>query len=75
MLHVSQPGCAELRVQVPFALDPASGSSALLDRGTWMLTVRLRILPLGKHIEQLREEKPLAFGQIGLGSAGLLDLE
>ena len=62
------------RVQLPFALD-ASGSSAVLDRGTWTLTVRLKVLPLAKYVEGLREEKPLSFGQIGLGSAGLFDLE
>ena len=71
-LHVSAPGYIPLGVPLLFAV--AVGGSSVQHLGE-SLTVRLKVLPLRDYVEAMRSEKPLAFGQIGLGSAGLLELE
>lgn len=68
------PGCAELKVPLPFALEP-QGSRVQYDASGGWLEVQLRIQSVRGYLETMRSEKPLAFGQIGLGSDGLLELE
>jgi len=74
VVHVSVPGHAELRIPLPFALEP-QGSRVEYDPPQSRLEIRLRIQSVRGFIDTMRQEKPLAFGQIGLGSEGLLELE
>ena len=86
-VYITCPGCQELKLKLPLAVtaEPPSGGGGgnssgggdgvVYDPTTGQLVLRLRCLPIRQYVEQLRAEKPAAFGQLGLATDGLLELE
>lgn len=69
---ISIPGFNDARLSLPYAV---KGGLASLDAASKRLQVELSILPVQSYLDQLRKLKPLAFGDLGLHSDGLLDLD
>jgi hypothetical protein len=86
VVHVSCAGCYDLTVELPFAVstaaesqlggnDAAGSGAAVYDAAAGQLRLRLRYAGLPALLAAARDEKPLPFGQLGLSTSGLLDLE
>ena len=70
---ISIPGFNDLRLTLPYAVEGSAIAS--IDPETRRLQVQLTIIPVQIYLDQLRNKKPVAFGELGLHSDGLLDLD